>query len=191
MEQAIFALIVLIIMVVTQIIKSIKENAEAAKHQKSDTDSDLVIITQPKRPVKQTQRISKAVRPAERQSWRDERSVFDTPGTASPKRQALTKELAPQGEGLRFEADPGTLDAANIVAPTIDPTVKPELDSLTGIYDEGAQFADKSKPAVTLNIADYLTKPEGIVHAIILAEILNRPALQESFRSKEFMTRNV
>ena len=184
MEQAIFALIVLIIMVATHIIKSIKEHAEAAKQP--DADDGLVIMTQPKKPVKQPQKPNRVVRSAERQPWRDERSVFDASEAPLPKRRALSKELAPQGEGLRFETDPGTLDITHIVAPTIDPTVKPELDSITGIYEEGAQFADKSNPAVTLNIADYLAKPEGIIHAIILAEILNRPAW-----SKDFAAQNI
>jgi len=190
MEGSIIALIFAIIMLVTHILNSIKEGAEAAKLQKPNEDDDLVMITQPKKTVKQTQKQNKLVRSAERQSWRDERSVFDTPETSSPKRRALSKELAPQGEGQRFETDPGTLNVGHIVSPTIDPTVKPELDSITGIYEEGAQFADRSKPPITLNIADYLIKPEGIVHAIILAEILNRPAWQES-RSKDLMIRNI
>jgi hypothetical protein len=92
--------------------------------------------------------------------------------------------LSPQGEGQRFDADPGTLDTARIVAPTIDPTVKPELESITGIYEEGAVFAEKSKSAITLNIADFFAKPEGIVHAVVLAEILNRPLWQETTPAK-------
>jgi hypothetical protein len=62
--------------------------------------------------------------------------------------------------------------------------VKPELESITGIYEEGVTFTDRSKSAITLNIAESLAKPEGIVQAVILAEIFNRPAWQETVSQK-------
>jgi hypothetical protein len=96
----------------------------------------------------------------------------------------LSKKLSPQGEGQRFETAPGTLDTAQIVAPTIDPSMKPELESITGIYEEGAVFAERAKPAIALNIADFLAKPEGIVQAVIFAEIFNRPAWQETTKQQ-------
>ena len=171
------AVIVAILMVIAHIIKSIKEGAEAAKQPPPDAEQDeLVIIPRPK-PVKQ---------PRENRSRSLARQPLeDDPYVSTPvKRQALSKKLSPQGEGHRFEADPGSLDAARIVAPTIDPTVKPELESITGIYEEGASFSDRSTPAITLNLADYLAKPEGVIQAVILAEIMNRPAWKETTRQQ-------
>jgi len=115
------------------------------------------------------------------------RSVLEDTSIGASKKQsrsertfsdlALTKKLSPQGEGQRFEADPGTLDTTHIVTPSFDPSVKPELESITGIYEnEATSIEGQSVSAITLNIADWLTKPETICHAIILAEILNRPA---------------
>jgi hypothetical protein len=166
MEGTIFTLIVAIIMTVAHVLKAIKESAAVAKQQKQEPEEDdLVLIAspQPGKKLKQT-KMNKQRLVEQRQI-----SIFDP-----PKRQALSKKLAPQGEGERFEADPGTLDTTRIVMPTIDPTVKPELESITGIYEEGATFTDRTKSAINLKIADDLAKPEGIIQAVIFAEILNR-----------------
>ena len=183
MEGSIIAVIFAIIMIVTHIIKSIKEAAEVAKQQqlqqlKIDTDDDELVIvarSKPNRPPKASKQ-----RPISRRPLEETLDIYDPP----PKRQALSRALSPQGEGQRFNADPGTLDTTRIVAPTVDPTVKPELESITGIYEEGVQFADRSKSAISLDIADYLAKPEVIIQAVIFAEILNRPAWQESAGGK-------
>ena len=176
MQSTIGTLIIVILMIVAHIIKAMKESA-AAKQQEPDSDEDeLVIISRPK-PVKQPQ--------GNKQRSRVRQSLGESLDSSVPqKRQALSKKLSPQGEGQRFETAPGTLDASQIVASTIDPSMKPELESITGIYEEGAMFAERSKPAITLNIADFLAKPEGIVQAVILAEILNRPAWQETARQQ-------
>jgi len=181
MAESIIAVIFAIIMIVAHIIKNIKEAAEAAKQQQQQqkpvaADDDLVLVTRPKQKKP----------PPARQPLRDTSLGYPSSlsNSAPPKRQALTKRLAPQGEGERFGVDPGTLDAANIVAPTIDPSVKPELESITGIYEEGVQFGDRSKSALTLDIADYFARPEGIIHAVILAEVLNRPAWIEPARQQ-------
>lgn len=177
MKDTIGILIFVIIMILAHIFKAIKENAEAAKQQKSDREEEDRVIVQRPKPVKQP-RENKQRSPV-RQSLGDALNI-----SASPKRQALSKELSAQGEGHRFDTAPGTLDSARIVAPTIDPSVKPELESITGIYEEGAVYAERSKSAITLNIADFLSKPEGIVRAIIFAEILDRPAWQETTRQQ-------
>ena len=169
MGQGIGALVIVILMIITQLIKALKERAEATKQQQAEADLEEMIVVQRPKPVKQPKEPKKRL--VEQRSWRDSRDA-PTPS----KRQTLSKKLSPQGEGERFEADPGTLDAARIVAPTIDPTVKPELESITGIYEEGAVFAERAKPAIALNIGEVLAKPEGIIQAVILAEILNRPA---------------
>ncbi|MDR0328495.1 MAG: hypothetical protein LBI05_09395 [Planctomycetaceae bacterium] len=172
MEGTIITLIFAIIMIVAHILKAIRESAEAAKQQQNPDpeDEELVLISRPN-PVRQTKPMKPMKANKQRLTDRQPLDSFD-----APKRQALSRKLSPQGEGERFEADPGTLDPSRIVAPTIDPTVKPELESITGIYEEGALFADRSQPAIALNLADYLAKPEGIIHAVIFAEILNRPA---------------
>jgi len=192
MAESIIAVIFAIIMIVAHIIKNIKEAAEAAKQQQRqqkpvEAEDDLVMITRPKQ--NKPPKVNKP--PPARQPLRDTSLGYPSSlsDSAPPKRQALTKRLAPQGEGERFGVDPGTLDAANIVAPTIDPSVKPELDSITGIYEEGVQFGDRSKSAITLDIADYFARPEGIIHAVILAEVLNRPPWIESARQQSsFLT---
>lgn len=174
MEQAIIAFIIAIIAIVVQIIKSVQEAAQAKQANMQDEDDDeLVIISRPK-PNKQNkpQKADKQ-RPLSLQSLG---TPFRGLERDPPKQRALSRELSPQGEGERFGVDPGTLDTRRIVSPTIDTPVKPELESITGIYEEGAVFPDTAKSAVTLNIAGYLANPEGIVHAVILAEILNRPA---------------
>ena|GEM_PF-1873733 len=103
-------------------------------------------------------------------------------GSLTSRPQALSKKLSPQGEGHRFYADPGTLNVSQIVTPSIDPTVKPDLYSITGIYEEGALFADRSQPAISINLADTLAQPNGIIQAVILAEIFNKPAWLDNNR---------
>ena len=184
MEGTIITLIFVIIMIVAHIIKAIKESAESAKQPPPELEEELVIVPRPKpdrlsKPSKQ----SKGAKPRSltRQPLGEGWDILaDEGGSRPPQRQALSKKLAPQGVGHRFDADPGALDTAHIVSPTIDPSVKPHLESITGIYEEGALFADRSQPAVTLDIADYFSKPEGIVQAVLLSEILKRPAWQES-----------
>ena len=175
---AIIALLFAIIMIITHIIKSIRENAEVAKRQQPDTDDDEVVIVRPQKPVKQQKPNQRSV--AASQPSKGLRSVFDEPKAEPTRKKALVKALAPQGEGHRFIADPGTLDTTNIVAPTIDPTVKADLGSMTGIYDQQSAAARaatrKTAPTVELNLFNILQRPEGICQAVILAEIMNRPA---------------
>ena len=179
MEGSIIALIFAIIMIITQLIRSIRENAEAAKRQPPDAEEDEVIIIRPTKPVKQQKPALQRQTIGKLQTGGG-RSVFDEPKTEPTRQRALVKELAPQGEGRRFVADPGTLDSASIVAPTIDPTVKADLGSMTGIYEQQSAAARaatrRTAPTVELNLCDTLARPEGLCHAIILAEIMNRPA---------------
>lgn len=92
------------------------------------------------------------------------------------RHQALSRELAPQGEGQRFEAAPGTFDASNIVTPSVEPTVNPVLESITGIYEADPNSTEQPDQPLTLDIQKLITRPEGIRQAIILAEILKRPS---------------
>jgi len=172
MEGSIIAVIFAIIMIITHIIKSIRENAEAAKQQKPDTVEDEVVVIRPNKPIKQQ-------KPNKQRLTDGQRSVFDDMKAEPIRQKALIKKLAPQGEGHRFVAAPGTLDATSIVAPTIDPTVKPDLGSMTGIYDQQSAAARaatrQTAPTVEVNLLDILKRPEGICQAVILAEIMNRP----------------
>jgi hypothetical protein len=185
MDPSIIALIFAILMIVTHIIKTMRENAEAAKQQKPDTAEDEVVVIRPNKPIKQQQKPDKP-RLADRQPSKGGlRSVFDEP-KKGPPRQALVKTLSTQGEGHRFVADPGTLDTSSIVAPTIDPTVKADLGSMTGIYEQQSAAARaatrRTAPTVEVNLLDGLMKPEGLCQAIIFAEIMNRPAWIDTAR---------
>ena len=180
MDQIIGALI-FILLIIAHIIKSIRDTVPPkSPDAKRGQDSDVVIITQ----SKQSKQSAKPTKPSKKRLteqsplWND-RSVFDNTKTEAPRQKALVKKLSPQGEGQRFAVDPGTLDTTNIVAPTFDPTVKPELDSITGIYERGVMFGESAQPAITLNITDWLARPESLCQAVICAEILNRPAWQE------------
>ena len=184
MEGTIVTLIFVILMIVTQIIKAIRESTEAAKQPPLAIDEDelpTVIRPKPDKLSKPSKQLKKTKpRSLTRQPLGEGWESLGEGNTRSPQRQALSKTLSPQGEGHRFDTDPGTLNTARIVAPTIDPMVNPHLESITGIYEEGAMFGDRVQPAITLNLADCFAKPEGIVQAVILSEILKRPAWQES-----------
>jgi len=184
---AIIALLFMILMIITHIIKSIRDNAEAIKQQqkkKPDTDDDELVIIRPDKPIKQP-KPNKQQRLTEGQPIRRPMSVFDSPKTEPPRQKALVKTLAPQGVGHRFAVDPGTLDTSNIVAPSIDPTVKADLGSMTGIYEQQSAAmgaARRTAPTIELNIFDSLKRPEGICQAVIFAEVMNRPAWIDASR---------
>ena len=132
MDANIIVVIFVIIMIISHLVKNIRDAAEVAKQQQRQTDAeeDIVIITQQK-PNKPPKAIKQ--RPPVRQPLVD---TLRSSEPSSQKRQALSKKLGTQGEGQRFEVAPGTLDASQIIAPTIDPTVRPDLGSITGIYEE-------------------------------------------------------
>ena len=166
--------IIFILLIIAHIIKSIRDAAPQQPDATKEKNSGVVIITQPK----QSKQPPKPSKPSKQRLA--ERSVFDDTRTEPNRQKALVKKLSPQGEGQRFEVDPGTLDSGNIVAPTFDLAMKPELESITGIYEQGVTFSESTQPAITLNIADWLAKPEGICQAVLFAEILNRPAWQDT-----------
>ena len=88
---------------------------------------------------------------------------------------SLSRELAPQGEGSRFEVQPGTLDGSLVLTPSIEPTVQPTLDSMTGIYDTPPGSEHPNQVLLAADIYRMLTTPTGIRQAIVLGEILRRP----------------
>ncbi len=97
--------------------------------------------------------------------------------------RALARELAPQGEGQRFAVRPGTLDASNLEGQSLEPNVKPTLDSMTGVYDDFDRNVSGA-PSPTWNVGQLLSQPEGLRLAVILSEIFNRPAWAEPDSAK-------
>ncbi|MDR2761737.1 MAG: hypothetical protein LBB88_03950 [Planctomycetaceae bacterium] len=97
------------------------------------------------------------------------------PNDQKNTRKSLARELPTQGQGTRFEASPRTLNTT--LASTVETNVNPDLESLTGIYEQPAQNAANSgnPKTLTININDLLSTPEGIRNSIILSEIINRP----------------
>jgi hypothetical protein len=95
--------------------------------------------------------------------------------TARKTRGTLSRELAPQGEGARFETTTGTLNPSQIIAPSIEPTVKPMLESMTGIYEASPTTSELQPQSLTFDIHKLIASPEGIRQAVLLSEILKRP----------------
>lgn len=104
----------------------------------------------------------------------ESQDVFETKNRQQ-RQQALVRELTPQGEGQRFEADPGTFDVFRLVTTSIEATVKPTLESMTGIYDAAPATSEFQDQPLTLDIQKLLARPEGIRQAVLLAEIFKRP----------------
>ncbi|MDR2344816.1 MAG: hypothetical protein LBE18_02005 [Planctomycetaceae bacterium] len=92
------------------------------------------------------------------------------------QRKVLSRELPQQGQGVRFNAAPGTLNT--VLAPSVEATVNPELESLTGIYDQPELDTNNNNivsDTIKFSLNDFLTTPDGIKNSFILSEILNRP----------------
>ncbi|GHT44152.1 hypothetical protein FACS189454_00820 [Planctomycetales bacterium] len=88
------------------------------------------------------------------------------------RRQPSVKELPPPGIGSRFDVAPGMLDSSQIVAPTLSTNIKPNFESLTGIYDQPA--TQLSTEQQTVDIFAMLSNPDGLRQAVILSEIFTR-----------------
>ena len=87
----------------------------------------------------------------------------------------LSRELTPQGEGSRFDVQPGTLDGSLTLTPSVEPTVQPMLESMTGIYDTPFGSEQSIQTPLAVDIFQLLTTPSGIRQAVVLGEILKRP----------------
>jgi hypothetical protein len=110
-----------------------------------------------------------------RERKRTTRKQSLTTESARKTRGTLSRELAPQGEGVRFETATGTLDPSQIVASTIEPTVKPMLESMTGIYEASPTSSELLPQSLTFDVHNLIASPEGIRQAVLLSEILKRP----------------
>lgn len=111
----------------------------------------------------------------EKKTVRRPPAVYEYDPEEERTRKVLSRELAPQGEGARFEAAPGTMDETQLVSPSIESTVKPTLESMTGIYEAKPTESELGGQPLTLDIQKLIARPEGIRQAVILAEILKRP----------------
>jgi hypothetical protein len=165
-DGAVLSTIIVIIYFILSLVKGLRELGKQNPPKQEEAEEPIVVIRS--KPVK--------TKPKRKQLQQETVSNVYEMEYDLPKRQALSKKLPPQGEGSRFDTAPGTLDAAKVVVPMIDPTVKPELESMTGIYEQESTLTPKSSPPLSLNIVDWFAKPEGLCRAVILAEILNRPA---------------
>ncbi|MDR2117331.1 MAG: hypothetical protein LBP87_13215 [Planctomycetaceae bacterium] len=176
-EQIIGAIIFLLL-VIAQILKAYFDArstkiGEEKKHQKSIQKQELddpfnnVLLSQTAKPSRERKRIARKQNPVTK----------TVPENIRKTRGTLSRELAPQGEGSRFETTTGTLDASQIVTPSISPTVKSTLESMTGIYETPPANSELQSLALTLalDINKIITSPEGLRHAVILSEILKRP----------------
>ena len=101
--------------------------------------------------------------------------VLELDDDRSARGSPLVRELAPQGEGARFDASPGTFDSSLALTPSVEPTVQPTLDSMTGIYDAPPDSEHLAQTALAVDIYQMLTTPSGIRQAVVLGEILKRP----------------
>jgi hypothetical protein len=134
---------------------------QVAEQDKAAADGNAVFIT------------SQPARKKKRRKTESYETVSRKTTDTQPKRKALSRELSPLGEGARIEADPGTLDGRQIVASTVESTVKPELESITGIYETTAIPAEQN--VQTLDLQKALLQPGGIRQGVIWSEILRRP----------------
>jgi hypothetical protein len=180
-QQGIGGIIILLLFVIAHILKAFFESrsakaSEEKLKQKSgnepaiDADDDFFTFQTKTPPPPRERKRS----PRRQPSVPNNETTFENPRRKT--RGTLSRELGQQGEGTRFEAAPGTFDPTQLVAPTIEPTVKPTLESMTGIY-EAPPTSNETQPS-TLNILQFIMEPEGIRQAIILAEILKRPEYQ-------------
>ena len=167
-------LIIFVLIIVFNAVKSMFEArfAEAEKNRQKELAQTELELSEPE-PVPAPPR-RESQRPVRKRMSSYESS---TETEQRKSRAPLSRELGVQGEGARFDADPGTLETAHLVAPSIEPTVKPTLESMTGIYEAAPTVTELGDQPLTLDIQKLIAKPEGLRQAIILAEILKRPEI--------------
>jgi len=141
-----------------------------------ETDDELImqIIKESRKKAQQGEK--KRKRRPQRTTTDSYESVHEE---SRPTRTVLARELGQQGAGSRFEAQPGTLGISEIAVASIEPTVKPTLDSLTGIYDEQQASETTASQAAFSGLYAMLAQPEGIRNAVVLSEIFSGGKWQE------------
>jgi hypothetical protein len=175
-EQIIGAIIFLLL-VVAQILKAYFDSrsartGEEKQLQKQIRNTDLEEEPFNRVPVAKTVKHS---RERKRTPRRQSLVTEGVPETARKTRGTLSRELAPQGEGSRFETTTGTFNQSQIISPSIESTVKPMLESITGIYETPPTASEAQSQPLTLDVQKLIASPEGLRQAVLLAEILKRP----------------
>ena len=173
-------LFLLLIFVVPTVLKFFGEQAAQKERQRlAKTDEDLQekLLDAFRAAVTEESREEQVVRPRLKKDRkrRQIESVLEADAELPTRGTPLVRELAPQGEGSRFDAQPGTLDASQILAPSIEPTVQPTLESMTGIYDAPPGGEQNAQTPLAVDIFRMLTTPGGVRQAVVLSEILRRP----------------
>jgi FtsZ-interacting cell division protein ZipA len=181
--SSIVGIIIFIIILVARVMAGNRQEAETQLQEKNkkrrEPQNDMSFSNSG---LSDEQEVVFVTKPSEQKKRRNLRKpqpylqneiVDNTESSRKDKRKSLTRELPQQGQGSRFEAAPGTLTSIQLT-PQVEAKVKPELDSLTGIYDPKEQD-DNAAKQLQINLIELLTTPEGIRNSIILSEILNRP----------------
>jgi hypothetical protein len=194
-QEQIIGAIIFLLLVIVQILKAYfdaraahieeEKNKPAQKSARKlsvddQPDSDYSFFqTLSQTPVQTFQTVQTApIKPPRKRkrTTRKQSLVIETATETTRKtRGTLSRELAPQGEGTRFETATGTLDPSQIIAPTIEPTIKPMLESMTGIYEALPTSSELQPQSLTLDIHKLIASQEGIRQAVLLSEILKRP----------------
>ncbi|MDR3196422.1 MAG: hypothetical protein LBU34_01015 [Planctomycetaceae bacterium] len=175
-EQIIGAIIFLLI-VIANILKAYFDarSTQTGEEKQSQKSIQILELEEPLNnvPLHQT---AKQPRERKRTSRKQPLVTENVPENTRKTRGTLSRELAPQGEGSRFETTTGTLNSSQIITPSITPTVKPTLESMTGIYETPpSSFEFQQSLTLALDINNIIASPEGLRHAVILSEILKRP----------------
>lgn len=94
-----------------------------------------------------------------------------------PAQSVFDRQSAPQEEGSRFDVKPGILGSSHLVVPPMEPSVKPTLESLTGVYEDAFTQTERTQEGAGADILSQLRHTTNIRQAFILAEIFRRPEL--------------
>ena len=178
MAELIQALLVLLLIVVPAVIKYF--SAKAAQKNQQLAEKTLEQHLHEAFSVADEELAEQPVarpRPKPPKKRKQPESTIGSAGNRQTHGTRLSRELAPQGEGTRFDAMPGTLDASLTLTPSVEPTVQPTLESLTGIYDAPSDSEQSTQTPLAVDIFQMLTTPSGIRQAVVLGEILKRPEL--------------
>lgn len=163
--------IVFLLIVFFQFLKTVfearKGEAASAPPPRSRQEQSTEKRQQPARRERESRPAAREAAPTQTQEEQRNRGV-------------LSRELAPQGVGQRFDVDPGTLDTSHLENASLEPTVRPTLDSMTGIYEAAPVSEESPDQPLTLDIQRLMARPEGVRQAIILAEILKRPDYEDT-----------
>ena len=172
------ALFLLLLIVVPTVLKFFGEQT-AQKERKRLTEKDLKekLLDAFQTAVAEEPREEPVVRPRPKKERKRKQPelVMETDNEFPTRGTPLVRELAPQGEGSRFDAKPGTLDSSQILSPSVEPTVQPTLESMTGIYDAPPGGESSAQALLTVDLFRVLTTPNGVRQAVVLGEILRRP----------------